>query len=300
MAVSESRPIPVRTTGAAPPGAIERARGVWAHRELLGNLVRKELKVKYKNSVLGFVWSLLNPALYLVVFSVVFQVFLKANIPFFGIYLLTGLLPWNLFANGLSAATGSITGNAQLVQKVSFPREILTLAAIGAALVHFFLQLSVLAGALLVFRHAPAWELLPLLLPALLVLILLVVAVGLILAAVNVVLRDTQHLLELALLAWFWLTPIVYPFRLVADTVSGGYELLMLNPVTTIVITFQRVLYNQVGHTSDLGGGTEILPDASTWWYLRNLGLVAAGSAILLLVALRVFGRFEDDFAEGI
>lgn len=300
MALTGSRRSSTRTTGAHTPGPVERARNVWAYRELLANLVRKELKVRYKNSVLGFAWSLLNPALYLAVFSLVFQVFLRANIPFFGIFLLSGLLPWNLFSNGLAAATGSVTGNAQLVQKVWFPREILPLAAVGAALVHFFLQLLVLGAALVLFQYSPAWQFIPLLVPALLVLILLTVALGILLAAVNVTLRDTQHLLELALLAWFWVTPIVYPFRLVADTVTGGFYLLILNPVTSVVITFQRVLYNKVQHTSDLGPGTVILPDASIWWYLRNLSIVAAAAFVLLLVALHVFGRYEDDFAEGV
>ena len=107
------------------------SRSVWRYRELLGNLIRKELKVKYKNSVLGFVWSLLNPMLYLVVFSIVFQEVLRVQIPYYAIFFLSGLLAWNFFATALSAGTGSIVGNAQLVQKVWFPREILPLAVDG-------------------------------------------------------------------------------------------------------------------------------------------------------------------------
>ena len=94
-----------------------------------GNLIRKELKVKYKNSVLGFVWTLLNPMLYLVVFSIVFQEVLQVQVPYFAIFFLSGLLAWNLFATALGGGTGSIVGNASLVQKVWFPREILPLAA---------------------------------------------------------------------------------------------------------------------------------------------------------------------------
>jgi ABC-2 type transport system permease protein len=138
------------------PNAWQRVVNVWRYRELLVSLVRKELKVKYKNSVLGFVWSLLNPALYLVVFYVVFKYFLGAGLPLFAIFLLAGLLPWNLFGVALGAATGSIVQNPSLVTKVWFPREILPLASIGAGLVHFVLQTIVLFAALLIFRHAPS------------------------------------------------------------------------------------------------------------------------------------------------
>ncbi|MGH9181961.1 MAG: ABC transporter permease, partial [Acidimicrobiales bacterium] len=130
---------------------------IWRYRELLAGLVRKELKVKYKNSALGFFWSMLNPALYLVVFYVVFVKILRAGIPEFPIYLLSGLLVWNLFSTSLSAATGSVVGNSAIVKKVAFPREILAMASVGASLVHFFLQAVVLLGALAVFRHTPSF-----------------------------------------------------------------------------------------------------------------------------------------------
>src|SRR5262249_24427944 len=128
---------PLMTTSATPsrspalvdvatrPSPARRLRDIWTYRELLGNLVRKELKVKYKNSALGFLWSLLNPALYLVVFYIVFQLILKSGIPNFPIFLLAGLLPWNLFSVGLGASAASVTANGALVSKVWFPREIL-------------------------------------------------------------------------------------------------------------------------------------------------------------------------------
>src|SRR5438105_4942642 len=205
---------------------------VWRYRELLVGLVRKELKVKYKNSVLGFFWSMLNPALTLVVFYVVFQIFLKSGIPFFAIYLLSALLVWNLFATGLPGATVSVVSNAALVKKVAFPREILAMASVGAALVHFFLQSVVLGLALVIFQYQVSGRFLVLLPVALLVLILFTTALGILLAAVNVYLRDTQHLLELTLLAWFWMTPIIYQFRLVADRLHGKQWIMFLNPMT--------------------------------------------------------------------
>lgn len=276
------------------PNPLERARQIWEYRELLRNLVRKELKVKYKNSVLGFVWSLLNPLLYLVVFSIVFQEVLRTSVPYFAIFLLSGLLCWNLFSNSLGGGASSIVGNASLVQKVWFPREILPLSAIGAGLVHFFLQLLVLVGALLAFRKAPDWVALPALIPAILVLLVLAAALGIVLSAINVYLRDTQHLLELVLLAWFWLSAIVYPYNQVAERLVGKTWILLLNPMIPVITTFQRVIYNPTPEQN-------VLPvDAGISWYLRNLAIVGAGSVVLFFVALWIFGRLEDNLAEEI
>ena len=275
------------------PGPIQRVGLVWRYQELLVNLTRKELKVKYKNSVLGFLWSLVNPLLYLVVFSLVFQGILRSNVPYFAIFLLSGLLAWNLFNAGLGGATGSIVGNASLVQKVWFPREILPLAAIGAAMIHFLLQLIVLAVALVAFRHSPAWEYIPLLVPALVVLLVWTAALGIGLSAINVYLRDTQHLLELVLLAWFWFTAIVYPFRLVADQLEDWAWIMFLNPVMIVVLTFQQAIYNpEPGQITD--------HVESVGWFAAILGVTGVVGVGVLVGSLVMFGRLEDNLGEEI
>ena len=129
-----------------------RLREVWRYRELLVGMVKKDLKVKYKNSVLGFMWTMVNPALYLVVFWLVFTKFLVNGIPEFVIYFLSGLLVWNFFSGALSGSTGSVVGHAAIIKKVYFPREILPLASVGSALVHYFLQVIVLLIALVAFH----------------------------------------------------------------------------------------------------------------------------------------------------
>jgi ABC-2 type transport system permease protein len=272
----------------------QRLRDIWEHRELLRNLVRKELKVKYKSSVLGFVWTLLNPALYLVVFSIVFKFILRSSVPYFAIFLLSGLLAWNLFAAALSGGTTSLVANAPLVQKVWMPREVLPLAAIGAALMHFLFQLSVLAGALLIFRKPMLWSYLPLLFVALIVLLIFVSALAIACSAVNVYLRDTQHLLELVLLAWFWMSPIVYPYEQVAARLGRAASLLLLNPMVPIIVTFQKVIYNPAPSDNILP------PNADAWWYTRNLAIVGVASIVLFFVAMRLFARLEDNLAEEI
>jgi len=295
------------TVGSEPRGIFEHVAQIWEYRELLVGLVRKELKVKYKNSTLGFVWSTLNPAMYLAIFYVVFDLVLEAGIPDFAIFLLAGLLVWNLFSTGVGAATGVITGNASLVNKVRFPRAILPLASVGASFVHFLLQSLVLVIALVALRYDVAFAWTPMLIPALIVLLLLTAALAVAMAAANVYARDTQHLVELALLAWFWLTPIVYQYELVAGRLARGPLpgwLALANPVTPIVLVFQRAIYGQVtggsgaGRIGTIESGPGIIPDASMLWYFRNIAIVGVVSAVMLVIALRLFSRAEGNFAE--
>ena len=321
------------TAPAAPTNVIAPRRSVvrhvaelWTYRELLGNLIRKELKVKYKGSSLGFIWSLLNPAMYLVVFYVAFQVVLGAGIPSFAIFLLSGLLAWNFFAIAAGSSVGAIVGNASLVNKVYFPREILPLASVGANLVHFGLQAIVLGLAVLgvelykLVTDPTAVQLasLPnidleflwLVIPAVLTLVLFASAFGIFLSCVNVYARDTQHLLELAMLAWFWMTPIIYPWGYQAtklDDSGAPTWLTLVNPITPIVVTFQRALYGivekvEATESSSIRAGdvsvTLQLPIDGPLWYFRNLAIVALVSTVLLGLALKLFGRLEGNFAE--
>ncbi|HRW36322.1 MAG TPA: ABC transporter permease [Aquihabitans sp.] len=285
------------------PSPFERVRHLWQYRELIGNLTRKELKVKYKNSVLGFVWSLLNPLMYLVVFSLVFNIISQVEVAYYGIFFLAGLLAWNLFSTALGQGTSSIVQNAQLVTKVWFPREALVLASVFSALVHFFLQGTVLIAAMVVFRRFPDPEYLPIFLLALAVTLVLATALAIALSAVNVYLRDTQHLLEVALLAWFWMSAIAYPYSLIVDELTDRYGagkewILALNPMITVVISFQRFLYNP-----DFDDPAEkgVLPvDHHFGWYATHLGIALAISLVLLYGALALFSRLEDNFAEEI
>ena len=262
------------------------------YRELLVNLVRKELKVRYKNSLLGFAWSMLNPALYLVIFYIVFTRFLGSNIEFFPIYLVSGLLAWNLWSASLGGSVASILGNASLVTKVYFPREILPLSTIGASLMHFFFQFVVLILALAVFRYSVGLDALLLIPMALIVELVLIVGVCLIVSVLNVYFRDVQHLLELVLLAWFWMTPIVYSVTVVQrpDMPGWVFRVYLLNPMTHIVLAFQRGIYGDVKGVSVAG--------ASLWWYVRNLGFVAAGAVVLVVVGWAIFRALESRLAE--
>lgn len=290
------------------PSPVERIRHLWQYRELVGNLTRKELKVKYKNSILGFAWSLLNPLMYLVVFSLVFGEILDVGIPYYGVFFLSGLLAWNLFSAGVSAGTSSIVANAQLVTKVWFPRESLVIAAVLASMVHFLLQSLVLVGALIAFQRMPAVEYIPVFLLAIVVLVIFCTAMAIALSAVNVYLRDTMHLLEVALLGWFWLSAVAYSYGMVAKKLvdrfgENGELIAALNPVLTVVVTFQKTLYNPAEPTAaELADPNFIpaLPPHDMGWYASHLAVTGLVSLVLLYGALALFSRLEDNFAEEI
>ena len=273
---------------------LPRVRELWRNREILGNLARKELRVRYKSTVLGVAWSMLNPLLYLVVFYIVFTVFLPSAIPDFPIYLLSGLLPWTLFSTGLMGATTSILSGGNLVTKVSFPHELLPLATVRAQTVNFGFQFIVLVGFLIAFGHPLVHRGVILLPLALGVLLLFIVAVGFATATWNVRYRDTGHLVELLLLMWFWSTPIVYPASTVLDRLGSlGDTLYLLNPLTNIVLAFQRGIF---GGTSDTA--IDLLPAPGLRWYAFRLLAVGAASLVILAMSWRLFYRRSGDFAE--
>jgi ABC-2 type transport system permease protein len=286
---------------------------IWAARELLGFLVRKELKVRYKNSVLGFVWSFLNPALVLMIYYVVFKYFLKNPTPDFALYLFAGLLPWNLFNNSLLSASGVLVAHAGIVKKVAFPREILALSQVGTAICYFFFQTCILVVFLAGFQVIPALNYVPLLLFAIVCDVVFSAALAIFLSAVNVYLRDVQHFVEVLLVALFFSPPIVYSFATLAGTAAKPgvlhhtwfrmlYE---ANPLTWIVLSFQRCIFGHVvpptGKIVAIVSNTvpyHVLPSWGAMTYVRGLGAVFVLSVVMLLVAMLIFGRVEGNFAE--
>jgi ABC-2 type transport system permease protein len=271
--------------------------------ELLTELVRKDLKVKYKNSALGFIWSLANPLLYLAVFTLVFGVFLKNNVPWFAVLFMSGFLIWSFFNSATLDATGAVVGNANLVRKVRFPRVVLPLASVGFAGVHLALQLLVFFLFLIPSYPDAFGPQLLLLVPALAVTVIFTVAMSLLASALNVRYRDVQHLLEIALLAWFWLTPIVYPVTLVRNELAGSgvlwmFKFYMANPMTAVVVAAQRAVYVHPVVIGNDGKLVQVLPSGGYGFYLQWLAVAAVVSSVLLVIGLWTFRRLQADFAE--
>jgi ABC-type polysaccharide/polyol phosphate export permease len=273
-------------------GMKENLKRLFDYRELLFNLTRKEVKVKYKNSFLGFIWSLVNPLMMLVVFYVAFGIIFTvrgADMRYYAFYLMAGILPWNFMSQTLSMGVGSVVNNGELVKKVYFPREVLPLSYLGSSSFHFVLQELMLLFFLVVFRvPLTPWILaFPLLM---LLEVAFIAGLTLLLSAWNVMFRDVSHFVEILLMAWFWMTPIVYPISQIKDTLPAwASTLYMFNPMTHIVLMWQRIVYN-----SPVNG-----PKAYSMSLEGVLGTVAC-SVVLLVLGYFVFCRLEGRFVEFI
>lgn len=265
-------------------------------RELLSNLVQRELRGKYKRSALGWAWSLINPlalaGMFTFVFGVVFQSRLAATgnsslhgIAAFPLYLLCGLLPWNFLANGINGSIGALVGNANLVKKVFFPREILIVANVLSWAVSLLIELAVLGVALLVVGNI--WlKFLPMIVVMLLALAVFVTGISMLLAILNVYFRDVQHFVGIFLQLWFYATPIIYPITLLASHGSariGPVHLLTLyklNPMTDFVEVLHQMLFQLV------------------WPNWFEVAYALGASAAAFAFGLAVFRKLEPRLAE--
>jgi len=229
---------------------LKHLRELWQYRELIRNLVARDLKVRYKNSILGIAWSWLNPLLMMVVYTIFFTILMRnTGFPHYPVFLLSGLLPWNFFSESVTSATASIVGNAHLIKKVYFPREILPISIVLSSLVNFIIALPVLFVLTLVFGAPPTpWALL---LPiTILIQVIFTVGLTLILSTLNVFYRDTQLILNVLMLAWFFLTPVFYPIETVPQsatvlgiTFNARLWLYRLNPMASIIASYRDLLY---------------------------------------------------------
>jgi lipopolysaccharide transport system permease protein len=262
---------------------------LWRYRELIANLTIRDLKVRYKNSILGVGWSLLNPLLLMLVFTVVFTVMTgQASLPAYPAFILSGLLPWNFFSASVMTGTTSIVGNSNLIKKIYFPREVLPVSIILSNLVNFVIALPVFfVLALLLGVHITHWVLfLPL---VILVQMIFTLGVSLFLSALNVFYRDVQQIMDVLILAWFFVTPVFWDVgELPNSRVVLGIDVpvqrltYILNPMASIVATYRDVLYY----------GRPIGAD----FLLRT----AATSIIVLVIGFAVFHRLSRRFAEEV
>lgn len=285
---------PMRSVGAVDgPGL----RGFWqtvkdviAHREMLDLLVRRDLKAKYKDSALGFLWALARPLVQLAIYFVVLGHFLGAarGIPDFAVYVFTGLTAMGLFQEIAVGGTGSILANAGLVKKVYMPRELFPLASTGSALFNFGVQIVVLFIATIIVGAPPVHVDIFYAIPALLVVLVYGLAFALFFSAVNVYLRDIQHLVEVATLLLFWMSPVVYSWQMVTSIVTNPVllEIYTNNPLTLAILGFQRAFW--------VAGDSVAAPDH----LLLRLTLALLVGLVLLFVSHRVFLRLQGDFAQ--
>lgn len=273
-------------------GALRSVAEIFGHREMLGLLVRRDIRARYKDSALGLVWSLVRPIVQLLIYYVVIGKFLGAErgIPEFAIYIFAGLTAYGLFAEIVSSGTNSILGNAGIVKKVWLPREVFPLASVGSALFNFSMQLLILVVATIAIGSIP-WHIeIAYALPGLLVLLTWGLALALLLSAVNVYLRDIGYLVEVLTLLLMWASPIVYAWGMVRDFVGPGalLEAYTNNPITLGVLAFQKAFW-VAGAESGAA-----MPEALE---LRLVVAICLGFLAVFL-AQRVFARLQGNFAQ--
>lgn len=257
---------------------LKKIKEITVYKELLYNLTSKELKLKYKNSALGFFWSFLNPLLMLTVYTFAFKFIMRIEIENYSLVLLAGLLPWNFFNASVQGSTMSLVNNSHLIKKVYFPREIIPLSLIMSNFVNFLMTMIVLFVAMMLFGVPLGINIL--MLPVvLLLLVMFTTGLSLMLSALNVYYRDVSHFVEILFMAWIYLTPVIYSFSMIPEK----YRIfLMLNPMTLVVELIRDTTIRNV------------FPD------LKFLFALLVVSSITLAVGQRVFTKLERDIAERI
>jgi len=249
-------------------------RDVYRFRELIWALALKELKVRYKRSVLGFLWALLNPALMMLVLTVVFSTILRFGIPHYAIFLLSVLLPWTFFSQSLSYAVESIVGNGELIKKVSVPKLVFPVAAVVSNIINLLLSMIPMALLVLGMRHPfyATWLYLPV---PMLALVLFTLGMTFLFATANVYYRDVAHILQVVLSAWFYFTPIIYALDFIP---ANRQWIFKLNPIIYVINGFRlAVYYGQLPRWQSIAASFVC-------------GLVA------LLIGFWVFRKYQDEF----
>ena len=250
---------------------------IYSYRELLKTLVLKDLKLKYRGSVFGFLWSLVNPLLMIVVYTIAFTFILRVRSKGFVFYLMLGQLSWTLFASSAAMSTGAIVDNGGLLKSVLFPRAILPIGTVLFNLAQYLLTVSVFLPAMMIWYRVPLAA--PMLVfPVFLALqVVFTIGIALILATWTAFFRDVRHLLEVALAMLFWTTPIVYELRQVPERFR---LLILLSPVSSFVVAYQDLFFYREW------------PEPTVW-------LVATAYALgAFVVGALLFLTFEDGFTE--
>ena len=244
---------------------------VWQYRELLRNLIIRDLKIQYRGSFLGVIWSLLNPVLLVVVYVIAFKFVLRFRLANYTLWLLTGLLPWQFFATATIASATTLISNANLIHNIHFPRSILPLAVVGSKGVH--LLFSMLAYfVLFVPMGGHFWS--GMLLYPLVLLLQIIFVIGMTLSAsiLTLYFRDLKHLLEVGIPMLFWLTPIIYNFSQIPEWAHIWFR---LNPMVSFIIPYQEIFY------------LHEIPSLANWGFMFVMAFGALGIGSYLFWRLK-------------
>jgi ABC-type polysaccharide/polyol phosphate export permease len=271
---------------------LEDLRELWRYRELLVHLVLRDLRVRYKRSVLGFAWSLANPLLMILVITVMVKFILGVNVKNYSAFIFPIMFAWNFFQLALLDGCSSILVNFSLVKRIYFPREILPLAVIGSNLIHFLVALGLTFVYLIILHVIPGQVTAKVLLLPVIVLVetMLIVGIGLAVSCLNVLYEDIKYIVTVLITVFFYVNPIIYPIEKVPDQFYHWY---MLNPMATILVAYQKVLLPPIQLPLEGGGFAPVLP--FDWLH----GGLALGTSFLVLVGgYWIFNRYKWQLAE--
>lgn len=250
---------------------------IYAYREMINSLVRRDLKGRYKGSVLGFFWTFLNPLLQLGVYTLVFSIILKNDIEDYYLYLFVALIPWIFFSVSVSGGASCIRAQQDLIKKIYFPREVLPIAFVTSQFVNMILSFVVVA--VVVLLSGRSLKLLPLLCMLLVMFVEYMLALGmaLIVSAATVYIRDLEYLLGIITMAWQFMTPIMYSIEMVPEELI---PIFMLNPMTPVILAYRDILYYGK------------VPQLRTLMHAVGFGI------LLIILGFFSFGKLKRHFAE--
>lgn len=251
---------------------------IYQYRQMLKSLILTDLRTRYKGSFLGFLWTFINPLLMLLVYTIIFSTIMRINIPHYAMFMFVGLLPWIFFSSSIQNSAGIVIRQGGLVKKIYFPRLVLPLSTVGAALINYLLSLLIMIPALYITDMSLSW---PALYFPLILLVQTILALGfsILVSSLNVFFRDLEHMLGILLMLMFYLTPVIYPVNMIPQEYRNWFE---LNPMKSITEAYQRIFY--YGNSPDLVS-------------LLNVAGIAVG---VLMLSIVVFQQQQKRFAEEI
>lgn len=249
---------------------------LYDYREFLRTSIKKEIRGKYKKSMLGILWSFLNPLLMLMVYAIIFPIILKSPEKNYVMFLMCALIPWNFFTTVLTQGASTVVTNGNILKKVYFPREILPISIVTSGLINFLIS-CIIIFIFLIFTGIGFSKYILLLPIMIAVEYILLLGITFILSSVTVYLRDLEHIIGVVIQALFYATPIVYSFSMIPESFKWVFK---LNPMAYVIQGYRDVLYYQT------------MPD------LAGIGGIALLSVIILIVGYMIFNKLQKNFAE--
>lgn len=255
----------------------KRVKEIVEYRDMIGSLVKRELRGKYKGSVLGFLWTFINPLCQIIVYTIVFSVIIQNDLSQFHVYMITGMIPWLFFDMALRQGTGCVRYQGDMIKKIYFPREVLPVSCVTANFVNMIFCFIIVFLVILLSDIGITLKTL-LYLPLVMgIEYILALGFALIVAAGTVYFKDLEHIVTVILMAWIYLTPIMYPISRIPEGILWIFK---LNPMTSVIEGYHNILY------------WKQVPDAGALFYAFIFAI------IMLIIGEVIFSRMSDNFAE--